>query len=73
MLVSLKKKKKKFKICLLCCGCETHQSWHFLNFIIWKRYRLNALFIIKTLNENIHNMHYLKNLIGWLILILKKA
>ena len=35
----------------------------FINFIVSKRYRLNAIFIIKNLNENIHNMHYLKNLI----------
>ena len=44
----------------------------FINFIVSKCYRLNAIFIIKTLNENIHNMHYLKNLIVWLILIKKK-
>ena len=35
----------------------------FINFIVSKCYCLNAIFIIKTLNENIHNMHYLKNLI----------
>ena len=48
------------KIFLLHFLCETTQSCHFVNFLIGKWYRLNVLFTIKILNENINRMHYLK-------------
>ena len=41
--------------------CKTNKSYHFVNFLVSKQYRLNVLFItIKNLNKNIHKMHYLK-------------
>ena len=40
--------------------CETTQTCHFVNFLVGKWYRLNVLFTIKILNENINRMHYLK-------------
>ena len=52
--------------------CETTQTCHFVNFLVGKWYRLNVLFTIKILNENINRMHYLKKKIIWLILIFFK-
>ena len=57
---------------LLCCWCKTNQSCHFANLLVSKKYHLNIPFIIKNLNKNIQKMHYLKDLIVWLILNLKK-